>query len=96
VAHSGKRYAKVRADHALMTTLWAAGRKMNLKVAMLFGLTMFASLFTFFTPTDNNPSCLVEIPLWGRIASIVIFIAMIVISSHTLVYGAPGAIDVGP
>ncbi|MGZ5444351.1 MAG: hypothetical protein ACXW5U_11415 [Thermoanaerobaculia bacterium] len=58
VAHSGKGYAKVRADHALMTTLWAAGRKMNLQVAMLFGLAMFVSLFTFFAPTDNNPSCL--------------------------------------
>ncbi|HYI12648.1 MAG TPA: hypothetical protein VEK57_26590 [Thermoanaerobaculia bacterium] len=71
VAHSGKGYAKVRADHALMTTLWAAGRKMNLQVAILFGLAMFVSLFTFFVPTGNNPSCLfvvlivLMLSVWG-------------------------------
>jgi len=72
VAHSGRGYVKVRADHALMTTLWAAGRKTNLQTAISLGLAMFFSLFTFFAPTDNNkPSCLffplivLMLAVWG-------------------------------
>ncbi|MGZ5450012.1 MAG: hypothetical protein ACXW4P_22965 [Thermoanaerobaculia bacterium] len=123
-----------------MTTLWAAGRKLDLKVAMLFGLPMFVSLVTFFAPTDTNPSCLVVVLIvlmlagWGYVLVFVpgyvqrcpkalfhvdsnevpaarlgagmkwfarhrqrlIDIAISFASSHTLVYGVPGAIDVGP
>jgi hypothetical protein len=88
IIYTGNRWTEPRIDGAfegqrtLLRYGFARRGLIGLAVFLVIGFGVF-----IFAP---------EIPLWGRIASIVMFITMIVILSHTLVYGVPGPIDVGP
>lgn len=88
IVYTGNRWTEPRIDGAF------EGQRTLLRYGFarrgLIGLALFLVLgFGFLTLAP-------EIPLWARITSIVALIAMIVILRHAVIYGVPGAIDVGP
>lgn len=88
IIYTGNRWTEPRIDGAFegQRTLLRYGFARRGLIGLAVLLVIAFGVF-IFAP---------EMALWGRIASSVIFIAMIVILSHILVYGVPRAIDVGP
>jgi hypothetical protein len=90
IIYTGNRWTEPRIDGAFegQRTLQRYGFARRGLIGLALFLVIGSGTF-IFAPTT-------PFWRWERISMIVIFIVMLLILSHTLVYGVPGAIDVGP